>query len=165
MNVEVDLSRDAFSVTYDPSSVTESQIEEAIANLGFKPRIATGEEPARAAVAPGTPIPEPIASALNEAGEAKKLVFVDFYAEWCAPCLVLEKTTIPDSRVQRALEGFVFLKVDTDLHPRAGQRFEVWGMPTLLVLDVEGQERYRHAGFIEPADLAKKLLKISESDL
>ncbi len=158
MDVEVDLSRDAFSVTYDPSSVTESQIEEAIANLGFEPRIATGEEPARPALAPGTPIPEPIASALNEAREARKLVFVDFYAEWCAPCKTIEGKILPDSRVQEALEGFVFVRVDADADRGAGERFGVFGMPTLLVLDEQGDERFRHIGLIEPADLAEKLL-------
>ena len=107
------------------------------------------------------PIPEPIASALRQARATHKLVFVDFYAEWCAPCKIIEGKIIPDSRVQEALEGFVFVRVDADADQGAGERFGVFGMPTLLVLGNEGDERFRHVGLIEPAELAEKLVEIS----
>jgi thiol:disulfide interchange protein DsbD len=96
---------------------------------------------------------------LSQARAASKLVFVDFFAEWCAPCKIIESKTLPDSRVQEALEGFVFVRVDADADQGAGARFGVFGMPTLLVLGVDGDELFRHVGPIEPADLAEKLLQ------
>ena len=141
--------------------MSQEEIQETIAQLGFQPRIDEDGQATRPSKLSES-IPEPIASALNRARASGKYVFIDFYAEWCAPCKILDRT-FPDSRVQEALKGFIFLKVDTDVHPRAGQRFEIFGMPTLLVLDGEGEERYRHLGPIEPADLAGELLEISPS--
>ncbi len=132
--------------------------------LGFQPRIDLGDEaPRPLRIPPNEAIPEPIATALEEARASTKLVFIDFYAEWCAPCKIIEAKVLPDSRVQDALEGFVFVRVDTDTDPEAGQRFEVDGMPTLLVLDGEGVERYRQVGLIEPEELAKKLRELAQA--
>ncbi len=132
--------------------------------LGFQPRIDLGDEASQPLrIPPSAAIPEPIATALAEARASAKLVFVDFYAEWCAPCKIIEAKVIPDSRVQEALEGFVFVRVDTDTDPEAGQRFEVDGMPTLLVLDGEGGERYRQVGLIEPGELAEKLRDLAQA--
>ena len=100
---------------------------------------------------------------MEEARASTKLVFIDFYAEWCAPCKIIEAKVLPDPRVQEALEGFVFVRVDTDTDPEAGQRFEVDGMPTLLVLDGEGRERYRQVGLIEPEELAEKLRELAQA--
>ncbi len=87
-------------------------------------------------------------------------VFIDFYAEWCAPCKIIEGEIIPDSRVQAALDGFIFVRIDMDLELKAGQRFNIVGMPTMLVLSGEGEELFRHVGLIEPGDLAERLFEI-----
>ncbi len=63
-------------------------------------------------------------------------------------------------RVQAALDGFIFVRVDMDIDLEAGRRFEVFGMPTLLVLSSKGEELFRHVGLIEPTDLAEQLLEI-----
>ncbi len=70
---------------------------------------------------------------------------------------------IPDPGVQQALEGFIFLRVDTDEHPAAGKHFYVVGMPTLMVLNAEGEELFRQVGLIDPQDLAEHLDEISRT--
>ena len=125
------------------------------------PRIDAGGEPVPSSLtASTTALPEPVASALAEARDSTRPVFIDFYAEWCAPCQTIEGKIIPDPRVQAALDGFIFVKVDMDIELRAGQRFNVVAMPTLLVLSGEGEELFRHVGLIEAGDLAERLLEI-----
>ncbi len=144
--------------------MSQETIQDTIAELGFQPRIDLGDEPPQPLrIPPSAAIPEPIATALEKARASTKLVFIEFYAEWCAPCKIIEAKVLPDSRVQEALEGFVFVRVDTDTDPEAGQRFEVDGMPTLLVLDGEGGERYRQVGLIEPGELAEKLRDLAQA--
>ena len=104
--------------------------------------------------------PEPVSSALAEARDIARPVFIDFYADWCAPCKIIEAETLPDSRVQAALDGFVFVRVDVDVDLKSAQPFDVVAMPTLLVLSSEGEELFRHVGVIEPADLAERLFEI-----
>ncbi len=62
--------------------------------------------------------------------------------------------------MQAALDGFIFVRVDMDIDLKTGQRFNVVGMPTLLVLSGKGEELFRHVGLIEPGDLAERLLDI-----
>ncbi len=144
--------------------MSQETIQDTIAELGFQPRIDLGDEPPQPLrIPPSAAIPEPIATALEKARASTKLVFIEFYAEWCAPCKIIEAKILPDSRVREALEGFVFVRVDTDTDPEAGQRFEVDGMPTLLVLDGEGGERYRQVGLIEPGELAEKLRDLAQT--
>ncbi len=125
------------------------------------PRVRAGGKPVPPpSTASAAAIPEPIVIALGKARESTRPVFIDFYAEWCAPCKIIEGKIIPDARVQAALDGFIFVRVDMDIDLEAGQRFNVVGMPTLLVLSGEGQELFRQVGLIEPGDLAERLLEI-----
>lgn len=158
------MGRDAFTVCYQSSEISVARIKQAITELGFKPRLAGEDEAVTSSRSkPPADAPEPVASSLAKARETNRLLFIDFYAEWCAPCKVLEKNVFPDSRVQKALEGYVFIKVDTDEFPAAGEHFDVAAMPTLLVLDSHGKELHRWVGMVETADLAKRLTELGES--
>jgi len=134
---------------------------EAIVDVGFKPKIAPSRVETEAnttSTGSNWAMPELLVTALLDADRAHELVFIDFFAEWCGACITLDKTTFKDPSVKNALERFVFVKIDTDLHPDTAKHFNVAGMPTLLVLDITGEELYRHVGPIEADKLSQELV-------
>ena len=107
-------------------------------------------------------IPEPVATAIARAGGEGKFVFVDFYAEWCGACKILDRTTLKDPMVVQALHNFVFLKVDADQYPDAITHFNIVGMPTLVVLNLRGEEVYRQVGPIKADKLTNDLSALAQ---
>ena len=156
-HVEMILDRDAFTIEYDSSVTTLDDMYEAIQSLGYTPRLTLGDISQTDQLAPEGAVPEPIASALVAALAEDKLVFVDFFAEWCIACKILEQQTLNSTDVQAALQNFIFTKVDTDLFPRSAVFYKIVGMPTLLVLDSSGQEIFRSVGPIPKKELAERL--------
>ena len=63
--------------------------------------------------------------------------------------------------VKKALEAFIFLHVDLDEFPKAGEEYAVDAMPTMVVLDTEGRELHRFVGLMEPEELARRLGEIA----
>lgn len=65
------------------------------------------------------------------------VVFVDFWAGWCAPCRSFSPKFARAAREvhRRAPEGSVaFVKVDTEAHKSLAKRYAVQSLPTLLCL-------------------------------
>ncbi|WP_316367524.1 thioredoxin family protein [Candidatus Thiodiazotropha sp. CDECU1] len=70
-------------------------------------------------------------------------VVVDFWAEWCAPCLSLAPAL---ERVVKELEGLVVLaKVEVDDNMRLAGHYRLRGFPT-VILFVDGDEIGRFHG-------------------
>lgn len=147
---------------FDSTALSVDVLRGAIKALGFRPRLPrSGElEAARPKNRPGT-APEPVAEALAGARESGRLVLLDFYAEWCPPCIIIEEKVLPHPGVRDALENFVLLRVDTDQFPEAARFYAVSAMPTLLVLDGEGQERQRFVGIQDVEEFARRLVELA----
>ena len=65
-------------------------------------------------------------------------VLVDFYADWCGPCQMME----PAVEAVASDTDAAVLKVDVDEHQGLAAEYGVQGIPTLLVFaDVELVER------------------------
>lgn len=84
------------------------------------------------------------ASAL--ASEEGKLIFIDFYADWCPPCQTLADDYFPRPEYREFLSGLVTLKVNVDNEPDLAQRYSVSSIPTLVLTDAQGNELDRVVG-------------------
>lgn len=156
-DVEMILDRDAFTIEYDGTLTTLDDMYSAILDLGYVPRLASEKvSNADTQVANGE-VPQPISDALIQARAMSKILLVDFFAEWCLACKALDEQTLSSEKVQSALAGYIFVKVNTDQFPQSAVYYDVVGMPTLLVLDAQGNEAFRSVGSISAADLSKTL--------
>lgn len=160
----MDLGRDAFTVTYDPDRVEVEAIMRCIRRLGYKSEEAphATPEPPVASVDRGD-LPAPVGAAVARARTTKALTLIEFFAEWCGPCKVLERTILGSSQVREVLERFELVKVDTDRYVEPSDYFKVVGLPTLVVLDTAGAEIYRREGMIEADELARVLSRLLAS--
>lgn len=101
---------------------------------------------------------------LAEAQDAGVPVVMDFYADWCIPCLELERITFTDSRVIDATSDMMRLKVDlthfdSPESEAIRRQFGVAGVPTIVFLDEEGSEvsSARIVGFVGPDEFLRRV--------
>ena len=77
------------------------------------------------------------------AASGRQPVLVDFWAEWCAPCISLEPAL---KRVVREYEGAVLLaKVEVDDNMRLAGHYRLRGFPTVILFH-QGEELGRFSG-------------------
>jgi thiol:disulfide interchange protein DsbD len=90
-----------------------------------------------------------------------KPIFIYFYADWCATCRELERRTFRDKRIVAQSKTFNMLKVNCttpeDKSKALLQRFEVSGLPTMVLLDSKGKDSgvRKIVGFMEPGQLTR----------
>jgi thioredoxin 1 len=98
----------------------------------------------------------PKSKTFQELIEGDTPVLVDFFAEWCGPCKMMQPI-LEDTSKQ--LGGKVkILKVDVDRNPLAASKFQVRGVPT-LILFVKGEVIWRQSGVVP----SHQLVQIIES--
>lgn len=127
------LDRDEFLVSYDPAQVDPARLIATIKETGYTARVVSGKGKSATGTAPLS-LPRGFTlldEALTQAQNERKPVILDFFAEWCAPCQRMEKTTFKDERVRALLERCVIVRVDTDEHPDFAKRMAVEGLPDI----------------------------------
>lgn len=81
---------------------------------------------------------------LAEAGERGQWTLVDFYADWCISCKVIEEEVFGDPRVQQAFGDMTLLRADVTKNDEVDQelmrRLQVLGPPTVMIFGPDGQE-------------------------
>lgn len=85
--------------------------------------------------------------ALREAMNAGKPIIIDFFADWCQPCRLMDRHTFHNSSVvELADRDFVPLRVDMTRSgdyqtERLAKRYNIQGVPTVLFLAPDGEEK------------------------
>jgi thiol:disulfide interchange protein DsbD len=90
---------------------------------------------------------------------------IDFYADWCIPCKELDALTFSDPRVLKEFERFTVYKVDmtknNETNESLRKRFNVIGMPTVLIIDSKGNEIKRLTGFVNADEFLSLIGKVN----
>ena len=82
---------------------------------------------------------------------------VDFWAEWCGPCRVMAPAF--ERLAQRYAGKASFFKLDADTSPRTPGRYDIRGIPTVIVFK-GGKEAGRVVGYPGEAALTKALAQV-----
>ena len=79
---------------------------------------------------------------------------VHFSAPWCGPCDRVRRVV---GQVCEDLGDVAHVEVDLDANPATARLFSVLSLPTTLIFDVDGRQRYRASGVPKAADLRSAL--------
>jgi thiol:disulfide interchange protein DsbD len=103
---------------------------------------------------------------LQKAMQAHTPVLIDFYADWCTSCAVMEKEVFSQARFLEAARGIKLMRFDATVETselkQLKQRFNIVGLPTVVVFDKTGTQRedlevVGEASLAEFLDLIEKL--------
>ena len=102
---------------------------------------------------------------LEEYAVEGKPIFLDFYADWCAPCKQMDRTTFQDDQVVELSTKFTMVKIDCTAPDLATnelmKKYNVTGMPTYIFLSSEGLEinSLREIGYVEAEKFVQSMNK------
>lgn len=83
-------------------------------------------------------------------------VLVDFYADWCAPCKMMNP--ILKKLKNKMGESIIIIKIDAEKNPAAAIKYQVRGVPYLLLFQ-QGHVLWQQSGVVQ----ANQLQQIIES--
>ena len=106
------------------------------------------------------------AAAAQRASNEEKPLLLDFTAEWCGACKELARHTFADPTVLREASRFVAVRVDatSDDDPAVDQlkdKYGVVGLPTVILLGANGEERARITEFVPPEQFLTTLRSVN----
>ena len=100
--------------------------------------------------------PHALDDAIARARQAHRPVVLDFSAEWCIECRVMDRTVFSDPVVRERLRDFDLIRADaTDYNGDSRsllRRFGVVGPPTVIFLDADLGEEVANTRIIGPVD-------------
>lgn len=79
-------------------------------------------------------------------------VLVDFFATWCGPCKMMQP--ILEDTAKALGEKVKIVKVDVDRNQMAASKFQVRGVPTLILFQ-KGKILWRESGVVPAHQLSR----------
>ncbi|WP_316818655.1 thioredoxin family protein [Pedobacter nyackensis] len=87
---------------------------------------------------------------VKEMAKAKnKLIFIDFYTDWCGPCKMMSKEVFPQKEVGDFYNAnFIAVKIDAEKGegPAIAKQYGISGYPTLAYINYKGEVMHKFVG-------------------
>lgn len=97
--------------------------------------------------------------ALSLAKKEKKMVFIDFFTDWCGPCKKMSKDVFPLKSVGEYMNHkFICLKINAEKEGKdLAKRFEVKAYPTFIILNPKEEVIFELKGSMSGDDFIEKI--------
>ncbi|MGY0217911.1 protein-disulfide reductase DsbD [Endozoicomonadaceae bacterium StTr2] len=112
--------------------------------------------------------PAELQTELVKAQQQGRVAMVDFYADWCISCKIMERELFPKPEVKSQLDKMYLIRADITANTAAQQtllsRYQLFGPPSLIFFSKEGEEQpaLRIQGEPDLKQLANTLRKATE---
>jgi len=134
-----------------------------------QPRTVTGnEQPQNTSTWQTISTPADLDRVLAEAKSSGTQLLLDWYADWCISCKVIEHEVLNDAKVVERLKGYRLIRFDitaSNAEQRALlDRYKLFGPPALMFFGKDGVEHtdVRVIGEINASDFAERVAKAND---
>jgi thiol:disulfide interchange protein DsbD len=94
--------------------------------------------------------------AMQNAQSENKLVYINFYTDWCTYCVKMDENAYKDPRIITLLtEDYISVKVNRQYPENAyiSSRYKVYVQPVQVVVNPEGEMLWKHIGYLDTEEL------------
>ncbi|MEC8617054.1 MAG: thioredoxin [Bacteroidota bacterium] len=97
-------------------------------------------------------------SSFQDLIKGEKPILVDFYADWCAPCKAMNP--ILKSVKSKMGDQIKILKINVDKNQAVADKFNVRGIPTLILFQ-SNEIKWKKSGLLDENMLLEELKKVT----
>ena len=105
--------------------------------------------------------------AVKVAQQEKKLLFIDFYTDWCGPCKMMTKNVFPDKKVGDFMnKTFVNIKLNAEKEGKElAKRYQVSAYPTFIAVNEKEEIVFTIKGAYKPQEFIDKVSGSLDPDM
>ncbi len=112
---------------------------------------------------------ETVSEGLRDARSTQGYIIIDFWADWCHSCHEMEKHLFHSEEFEAFVKAnkitLVRLNADLDENGPVASRYDVKGLPTLVITDSKGEMIYQIVGFRNKVATMRELEYVSQKYL